>query len=157
MKIFASLLVTALLAFATVPGAHAQKSSSDSSAVQANLKEMEDAWVKALVSKDSAAIGNFIADDFAGFNPDGKRVTKSQLLDQAKNEPVTLSSSTNENMDVHVYGPNLATVSGITNEKGKDKDGKQFTRSYIWVDTWMERDGKWQCIGEGVMELPKKK
>ena len=157
MKILASLLVTTLLAFAIAPGAHAQKNSADSSAVQANLKEMEDAWVKALVSKDSAAIGNFIADDFAGFNPEGKRVTKSQLLDEAKNEPATLSSSANENMDVHVYGPNLAAVSGITNEKGKDKNGKQFTRSYIWVDTWMERDGKWQCIAEGVMELPKKK
>ena len=56
-----------------------------------------------------------------------------------------------------VYGPNLATVSGTTTEKGKDKDGKQFTRSYVWVDTWMERNGKWQCIAEGVMESRKKK
>jgi len=59
-------------------------------------------------------------------------------------------------MDVHVYGPNLATVTGTTTEKGKDKAGKQFTRSYVWVDTWMERNGKWECIAEGVM-LPKKK
>jgi hypothetical protein len=60
-------------------------------------------------------------------------------------------------MDVHVYGSNLATVCGTTTENGKGKDGKQFTRSYMWIDTWMERDGKWQCIGEGVMALPKKK
>jgi hypothetical protein len=98
-----------------------------------------------------------IADDFAGFNPEGKHITKSQLLDAAKNEPNTLSSATNDNMDVHVYGPNLATVSGTTTEKGKDKGGKQFTRSYVWVDTWMERNGKWQCIAEGVMESRKKK
>jgi len=157
MKIFASLLVTTLLAFAIVPKVHAQGGSADSSAVQAKLKEMEDAWVKALVSKDTATVGNLIADDFAGFNPDGKHNTKSQLLDEAKNETATLSSSTNENMDVHVYGPSLATVCGTTIEKGKDKNGKQFTRGYMWIDTWMERDGKWQCIGEGVMELPKKK
>jgi hypothetical protein len=68
-----------------------------------------------------------------------------------------LSSATNDNMDVHVYGPNLATVSGTTTEKGKDKVGKQFTRSYVWVDTWMERNGKWECIAEGVMQSPKKK
>jgi hypothetical protein len=68
-----------------------------------------------------------------------------------------LSSATNDNMDVHVYGPNLATVSGTTTEKGKDKGGKQFTRSYVWVDTWMERNGKWQCIAEGVLESRKKK
>ena len=118
---------------------------------------MEDAWVKALVNKDQAAVGNMIADDFAGFNPEGKHVTKSQLLDEMKNEPNTLSSATNDNMDVHVYGPNLATVCGTTTEKGKDKAGKQFTRTYVWVDTWMERNGKWECIAEGVMKSPKKK
>jgi len=157
MKSFTPLLVITLLGLAAAPCAHAQENSADSSAVQAKLKGMEDAWAKALVNKDQAAVGNMIADDFAGFNPDGKHVRKSQLLDGVKNEPNTLSSSANENMDVHVYGPNLATVCGTTTEKGKDKDGKQFSRSYAWVDTWMERNGKWECIAEGVMQLPKKK
>ena len=157
MKLFTPLLISTLLALAAAPCARAQENAADSSAVQANLKQMEDAWVKALVSKDSATVGNMIADDFAGFNPEGKHITKSQLLDAAKNEPNTLSSATNDNMDVHAYGPNLATVSGATTEKGKDKGGKQFTRSYVWVDTWMERNGKWQCIAEGVLESRKKK
>ena len=157
MKSFSSLLVITLLGLAAAPCVHAQESAADSSAVQATLKQMEDAWVKALVSKDSAAVGNMIADDFAGFNPEGKHVTKSQMLDEMKNEPNTLSSATNDNMDVHVYGPNLATVCGTTTEKGKDKDGKQFTHSYVWLDTWMERNGKWECIAEGVMKSPKKK
>src|ERR1700719_1412329 len=142
MKLFTPVLISTLLALAAAPCARAQENAADSSAVQANLKQMEDAWVKALVNKDQAAVGNMIADDFAGFNPDGKHVTKSQLLDEMKNESNTLSSATNDNMDVHVYGPNLATVSGITTDKGKDKHGKEFTRSSGWVDTWMERAGK---------------
>jgi len=157
MKSFTPLLIITLLAFAITPCAHAQEKSADSSATKAKLKEMEDAWEKALLNKDHAAVGNMVADDFAGFNPEGKHATKSQLLDEMKNEPNTLSSATNDNMDVHVYGPNLATVSGTTTEKGKDKNGKQFTRSYVWVDTWMERNGKWECIAEGVMQLRKKK
>ena len=151
------LLVITLLGLAIAPCAHAQETATDSSALQANLKQMEDAWVKALLNKDYAAVGNVIADDFAGFNPEGKYVTKSQLLDEVKNESNNLSSATNDNMDVHVYGQNLATVSGRTTEKGKDKDGKQFTRNYVWLDTWMERNGKWECIAEGVMESRKKK
>jgi len=135
----------------------AQAQEIDSGAVKTNLKQMEDAWVKALQNKDHATVGNFIADDFSGFNPEGKHVTKSQMLDEMKNESNTLSSATNENMDVHVYGPNLATVSGTTTEKGKDKSGKEFTHSYVWVDTWMMRNGKWECIAEGVLQLPKKK
>ena len=157
MKSFSSLLVITLLGLAVAPCVHAQENAAGSSAVPANLKQMEDAWVKALVSKDSAAVGNLIADDFAGFNPEGKNVTKSQLLDEAKNERNTLSSATNDNMDVHVYGPNLATVCGTTTEKGKNKDGKEFTHTYVWVDTWAERNGKWECIAEGVMKSPKKK
>jgi ketosteroid isomerase-like protein len=157
MKSFTPLLVITLLALAAAPCAHAQESSADSSAIKAKLKETEDAWVKALINKDQATVANFIADDFAGFNFEGKHATKSLLLDEIKNEPNMLTSSANENMDVHVYGPNLATVTGTTTEKGKDKDGKQFTRSYVWVDTWMERNGKWECIAEGVMQLPKKK
>src|SRR5437773_11706960 len=137
MKLFSPLLISTLLALAAAPCAHAQENAADSSAVQANLKQMEDAWVKALVNKDQAAVGDMIADDFAGFNPEGKHVTKSQLLDEIKNEPNTLSSAANDNMDVHVYGPNLATVCGTTTEKGKDKAGKQVTRSDVWVDTWM--------------------
>jgi ketosteroid isomerase-like protein len=157
MKLFTPLLVSTLLAFAIAPCAHAQENAADSSAVEAKLKGMEDAWVKALVNKDQAAVGNMIADDFAGFNPEGKHATKSQLLDEMKNERNTLTSATNDNMDVHVYGPNLATVCGTTTEKGKDKDGKEFIRTYVWLDTWMERNGKWQCIAEGVMKSPKKK
>ena len=157
MKLFTPLLVSTLLAFAIAPCAHAQENAADSSAVEAKLKGMEDAWVKALVNKDQAAVGNMIADDFAGFNPEGKHATKSQLFDEMKNERNTLTSATNDNMDVHVYGPNLATVCGTTTEKGKDKDGKEFTRTYVWLDTWMERNGKWQCIAEGVMKSPKKK
>src|SRR5438552_16807316 len=157
MKLFTPVLVITLLALAAGPCAHAQGNAADSNAVQAKLKQMEDAWVKALVSKDQTAVANMIADDFAGFNPEGKHVTKSQLLDEMKNEPNTLSSATNDNMEVHVYGPNLATVSGATTEKGKDKGGKQFTRTYVWVDTWMERSGKWQCIADGVMEACNKK
>ena len=157
MKLFTPLLVSTLLAFAIAPCAHAQENAADSSAVEAKLKGMEDAWVKALVNKDQAAVGNMIADDFAGFNPEGKHATKSQLLDEMKNERNTLTSATNDNLDVHVYGPNLATVCGTTTEKGKDKDGKEFTRTYVWLDMWMERNGKWQCIAEGVMKSPKKK
>ena len=157
MKLFTRVLVSTLLALAIAPCAHAQEKPADSSATTAKLKEMEDAWEKALVNKDHAAVANMVADDFAGFDTKGKHRTKSRVIDQIKNETDTLSSSVNENMDVHIYAPNLATVCGTSTEKGKDKAGKEFSRKYVWVDTWMERDGKWECIAEGVMQFSEKK
>jgi ketosteroid isomerase-like protein len=157
MKLFTPPLALTLLAIAVAPCANAQEKSADSSAIKAKLKEIEDAWEKALLNKDHTAVGNMVADDFAGFNSKGKPRTKSQLVDEIKNETNTLSSSVNDDMDVHVYAPNLATVCGTSTEKGKDKDGKEFTHRYAWVDTWMERNGKWECIAEAVMQFPEKK
>ena len=79
------------------------------------------------------------------------------MLEETKKETDTLSSVVNENLDVHVFAPNLATVCGNTTEKGKDKHGKAFSRTYAWVDTWMERDGKWQSVAEAITLVPNKK
>jgi ketosteroid isomerase-like protein len=152
-KSLVSFLAIALVAFAVAPCARGQ----DNSAVETQLKQMEDAWAKALLDKDQAAVGNMVADDYAGITSKGEHQNKSQLLDEIKTSTDTLSASTNDSMEVHVYGPNLATVVGMSTEKGKGKDGKQFSRSFGWVDTWMERNGKWECIGEAVMPLKKKK
>ena len=142
-----------LIAFAVAPCALAQ----DNSAVETKLKQMEDAWSKALLDKDQAAVGNMVADDYAGITSKGEHQNKSQLLDEIKTSTDTLTASTNDSMEVHVYGPNLATVVGMSTETGKNKGGKQFSRSFGWVDTWMERNEKWECIAEAVMPLKKKK
>jgi ketosteroid isomerase-like protein len=153
MKLITPLLALTLAIFSVAPCARAQ----DNSAIESNLKQMEDAWGKAIMEKDSATVGNMVAEDFAGIDSKGKRQNKTQLLDELKNSKDTVSASANDSMEVHVYGPNLATVVGMSSEKGKDKDGKQFSRSFGWVDTWMQRNGKWECIGEAVTLLPKKK
>ena len=151
-KSLVPFLVITSIALAVAPCARAQ----DNAPVETKLKQMEDAWAKALQDKDQAAVGNMVADDYAGITSKGEHQNKSQLLDEVKTSNDTLSASTNDSMEVHVYGPNLATVVGMSTEKGKDKDGKQFSRSFGWVDTWMERNGKWEYIGEAVMQLKKK-
>ena len=152
-KSLVQFLVITSVALSVAPCARAQ----DNSAIETKLKQMEDAWAKALLDKDQAAVGNMVADDYAGITSKGEHQNKSQLLDEIKTSTDALSASTNDSMDVHVYGPSLATVVGMSTEKGKDKDGKQFSRSFGWVDTWMERNGKWECIGEAVMPIKKKK
>jgi ketosteroid isomerase-like protein len=154
-KLLMPFLGITLVAFA--PCAHAQDSSGDANATKTKLKQMEDTWEKAFVDRDTTAIGNMIAEDFAGVDSTAKHRNKSQLLDEIKSESDTLSSATNDKMEVHVYGPSVATVVGTSTEKGTDKNGEQFNRTFGWVDTWMERDGKWECIAEAVTQIPEKK
>lgn len=150
MKFIVPLLAVTLFAFAGAPLVHAE----DNSAIEAKLKQNEDTWEKAFVGKDATTLASLIADDFAGVSSRGKMESKSQLLDEMKKDPDTITSATNGEMNVHVYGPNLATVVGTSTEKGKHKNGKRFSNSYAWIDTWMQRDGNWQCVGEGVVVLP---
>ena len=159
MKPLKPLLALTLIALALAPVASAQTGSADADAVKTKLKQMEDAWAKALLEKDHgvAAVGTMVADDFAGVNSKGEKQDKAKMLEQMKKETDTASASTNDSMDVHVYAANLATVVGTSSEKGKDKDGKEYSRSYGWVDTWMERNGKWECIGEAATLIPAKK
>ncbi|MEO5719931.1 MAG: nuclear transport factor 2 family protein [Chthoniobacterales bacterium] len=167
MKLVTPVSAIALLAFATAPAAFAQASPAaaaekpaaahemkmekpaDTSAIKAAIKSNEDAWAKAQMDKDHgvAVIGAMVAEDFHGVTSKGVVQNKAAMLEKMKADTDTYSSSVNDSVDVNVYGSNVATACGKSTEKGKDKDGKEFTRTYAWTDTWMERNGKWECIG----------
>ena len=157
-KIVIITLVTLALVSST-SRLFSQGAAADSDAIKTKLKQMEDAWVKAEIDKDHGAsvLSGMVAEDFSGFGEKGEIVNKAKLLDNYKTNTDTLASVTNGEMDVKVYDKDLAAVTGTSHEMGKDKDGQAFHRSYIWVDTWMLRNGKWECIAEGVMKLPDKK
>lgn len=140
------LLITAV-ALVLTPSIRAQ----DNDAIKTKLKQIEDDWAKAAMDKDhgAAAMSGILADDYAGVSSKGKHQSKTDSVDATKSSTDTMSSGANSNMEVHVYAPNLATVTGDYTEKGKDKSGKSFSHTYIFVDTFMERNGKWECIAEG--------
>jgi hypothetical protein len=62
----------------------------------------------------------------------------------------TYTSTKAGKLDVHMYGPSVAVVVGVANEKGTDKDGRAFDRRYRFTDTWMDRGGNSQCIASQV-------
>ena len=159
MKTLGLSLAITLVALVQGPSLLAQGSSADNEAVKTKLKQMEDAWSKAQLDKDrgEGVIGGMVAADFTGFSAKGEMVDKAKLLDSLKTNPDTLATATNGEMQVKIYDKDLATVTGTSSETGTGKDGQAFNRSYRWVDTWMKRNGKWECIGEGVMELSAKK
>ena len=146
-----ALTALSLCAPALVPAA----SAGD---VEAKLKAMEDSWSAAQLEKDRgvSVIDGFLAADYFGVNSKGKMQSKADALAEIRDGTDTYATSKNNSIEVHLYGARVAIVCGTSSETGKDKDGKEFSRSYAWADTWMERNGKWQCIGEAVTKLPDK-
>jgi ketosteroid isomerase-like protein len=122
--------------------------------VEAALKDNENRWEAAIAKHDMVIIGSMAADDFAGVNFDGKVMSRSGLIAESKKDRDTYKSAVNERLAVHTYGPNVAVIVGTAHEKGTGKDSQPFDRKFRFTDTWVERNGRWQCVASQVMKLP---
>jgi len=133
----------------TAAAAPAKKTS-----VEATLKELENKWEAAIAAHDASFLQSAVASDFVGIYSNGKFINKSGLISaEIKSDTNTYTSTKNEKLNVRVFKPNVAVVTGNAREKGTAKDGKAFDRTYAFTDTWMERNGQWQCIASQGMLL----
>jgi ketosteroid isomerase-like protein len=97
-----------------------------------------------------------VATDFIGVSSKGKVQNRRAMLADVKGDKDTYTSTKAEKLAVHMYGSGVAVVVGIANEKGSGKDGKAFDRTYRFTDTWMDRDGNWQCVASQVSLVSQK-
>ena len=114
---------------------------------------MENLWNRAEMNNDAPAVRLLLADDFVMTVAEGTLYNKAQMIASVADKsyhPVALQST---GMAVHYYG-NTAVVTGAYYEKGVDK-GKSWERSGRFTDTWMNLDGRWQCIPSHFSVKPK--
>jgi uncharacterized protein DUF4440 len=157
-KIFnAAIIVAAIAGITSICPAQTTSASSDTGPTETKLKSMEDSWAAAQLQKDRglSVVTGMLATDYEGVGSKGELRNKTEQIAHMRTDTDTYSESKNDTMNVHVYAPNLATVCGTSTEKGKDKEGKDFNRSYAWVDTWMDRSGKWECIASSGTAITK--
>jgi len=121
--------------------------------VEAALKDNENRWEASYGAHDVSVAQSLVANDFVGVYWDGKVMSKSGIISEIKKDKDTYKSAKNEKLAVHSYGPNVAVVVGTAREKGTGKDGKAFDRAFRFTDTWMLRNGQWQCVASQVMKV----
>ena len=121
--------------------------------VEAALKDNENRWESAYAAHDSSVAQSLVAVDFVGVYWDGKIQSKSSMMGEMKKDKDTYKSAENEKLAVHSYGPSVSVVVGTAREKGTGKDGKAFDRTFRFTDTWVERNGQWQCVASQVMKV----
>jgi ketosteroid isomerase-like protein len=124
--------------------------------VASKLKELESRWEGSLLNHNTSAIEKMVAEDFIGTSSSGKQGDKATLLAEAKRDTNVYSSAVSSEMNVRTFAPNVAVVTGVAKETGKTKAGKAFSHTYRFTDTWVERNGQWQCVAAQAMALPKK-
>ena len=108
------------------------------------LIQMEHDWDAAFERRDAKLIATFLADEFIATYSDGKRGDKATELKLAAEFNQQTDSRELDDFIVKVYG-NTAVVWFSQTLKGPSK-GRQLTLTYQYVDVWVLRDGRWQCV-----------
>lgn len=107
---------------------------------------LEGIWNQAEIHHDAAAASAIMADTFISVDHHGKLLNKSQYLADLKDPSFKPQEISNSETNVYLYG-DTAIVSSAYRTRGTD-DGKAFAHHGRFTDTWIKRDGKWQCVAD---------
>jgi ketosteroid isomerase-like protein len=111
---------------------------------QQNLIKLERDWDAAFHRKDVAFIDSILAEEFVSTYGDGSRGDRAKELKLATEFNQQIDSSTLDEFVVKVYG-NTAVVWFTQRLVGPSK-GQPLTLTYRYVDVFVMRDGRWQCV-----------
>src|SRR5712691_3619333 len=92
----------------------------------------------AAMRKRSRNFGNW-------FKP-GTGQSKAQYLAARKSKPasLTIESAVSTDVQVQIYS-STAVVTGLDTISGKNK-GEPYTNRWLYMDVWVKRSGRWQCV-----------
>ena len=110
----------------------------------AQLKAQADAWDRAIVAKDRAAIEANMADDFRQIDARGHVETQASFVDGLVSPDLQLDPYTVEDFEVRVYG-DTALLSGRTRMTGRYR-GEAFSTHYRYIDIYVKRGGSWKIV-----------
>ena len=150
-----SLLALAPLALliAWQPGCTSASSApQDTASVVAELTRLSDAWDKAIVRKDTAAIAGNMSEDFRQISSNGDVANKETFVRNITAANLVIDPYTVEDFDVRVYG-NVALLSGRTRMTGRE-GGTPFTTHYRYIDVYVRTNGTWKVCSVQTTRLP---
>ena len=140
------------LALLQACGSMTKSDAADASATVERLGAQADAWDKAIVRKDRAAIEANMAEDFRQIDAAGNVETKRSFVDDIVSPDLRIDPYTVEDFDVRVYG-DVALLSGRTRMTGAYQ-GKPFTSHYRYIDIYVRRDGEWKIVSVQISRMP---
>lgn len=132
------LLLLPILAFA--------QNNSDKSGEKSLILALESAWNQAEIHHDASAAAAILADTFISVDHHGALMNRSQYLADMKDLSFNPEEISNSDPTVYLYG-DTAIVTSSYRTKGT-VGGKPFVHHGRFTDTWIKRDGKWQCIAD---------
>ena len=133
-----------LLALICAPSLLLSAQNDTNSGVQSKIIALEKAWNQAYKLGDTRALEEILDDQIVLINDDGSIQTKAEFLASVQPAKSQEQQVAPESMKVHVFG-NTAIATGVFRAKGVEA-GKPYVRRERFVDTWVNKGGKWLCV-----------
>ena len=105
---------------------------------------LENAWNQAEEHKDAKALDGLLAGTLVYVDYDGKLMTKADFMASVKRPALHPDQIINDGMTTRIYGDTVI-VTGLYREKGA-LEGKPYLRRGRFTDTWVNLNGRWQCV-----------
>jgi hypothetical protein len=105
-------------------------------AAEQHIIESERQWAESVATGDVSTIERILADDF---DPKGRLYEKTKMITETREAPKYFVSNRLNEVKIRFYG-NTAVAQG--NETWERRSGER--GRFVWTDTWLKRDGKWQ-------------
>jgi ketosteroid isomerase-like protein len=151
MKLPTLLVVVVLaLGFVGAPSAAAQEFKGQAppetppTPEEQELIDLERAWDRAFVAKDMRFIERVLAEEFVATYGDGTRGDKAAEMAQTIDFDQRVDSSVLDGFRVRLYGE--TAVVWFSRHMTGPKSGKIVSVTYRFVDVFVKRAGRWQCV-----------
>lgn len=137
------VLVAVVLAMPSLAFGQAKsKKNGRDARVEQELRELVRRWDEATVKGDAATLDRLLADEFAFVG--GPQKAEYLASVKAHTPDSYVASAVSEDVQVQVYG-DTAVLTGLDTIKGKYK-GKDYVNKWLYMDVWIKRAGRWQCV-----------
>jgi len=141
-------LLAVLFTAALSAPASAQRVRSD----QEILIQLERDWDTAYHQADAVFIERVLADEFIATYGDGTRGDKAEELSRAANFNQKIDSSTLDEFIIKIYGD--TAVVWMTQHLVGPSNGQRLELTFRYVDVFVMRDGRWQCVASQSTKVP---
>lgn len=135
-----SLVAAILVAANPASGQQTRRAQSD----QEILIKLERDWDYAFHHKDVKFIESVLAQEFIATYAEGQRADRTKELENAANFNQQIDSSVLDEFAVHVYGDTAVVL--FTQKLTGPSKGQPLTLTFRYMDVFVLRDGRWQCV-----------
>ncbi len=111
---------------------------------EGTIRRLEGEIITAIKSKNGAALGALVADDFVYRRPGAEESGKAEFIRGILTLPVEITTLDGEQLKVSIFG-DIAVLTGVQRATTKS-DGREETSAVAFVDVFAKRDGRWQIV-----------